>query len=87
MLYPLIPLYIEEAWHYTPSSLKRDDTVHKLGWFKPNSGWYREDLTRDWEILNPLKESVLQILEQARQNEYFLLKRTNNEIHRQLVAG
>jgi len=65
----LIPLYVEEAWHYTPSALKREDSVYKLGWFQPQEEWHQIDLAQDMQMLDPLKESVLKILEEARQKQ------------------
>ena len=70
MLCPLIPLYTEEAWHHTPSFLKKEDAVYKLGWFEPKKEWCRNDLAEEMKLLTPLKESVLKILEEARQNQY-----------------
>ena len=70
MLSPLIPLYMEEAWYYTPSFLKKEDALYKLGWFEPKVEWCRKDLAEDMELLTPLKESVLKILEEARKNQY-----------------
>lgn len=70
MLSPLIPLYVEEAWHYTPSFLKKEDAAYKLGWFEPKFEWSRKDLAEDIELLAPLKESVLKILEEARKKQY-----------------
>ena len=61
---------MEEAWHYIPSSLKQEDAVFKVGWFEPKSEWCRNDLAADMELLNPLKESVLKILEEARKQQY-----------------
>jgi isoleucyl-tRNA synthetase len=69
MIYPLIPLYAEEAWHYTPEFMKPTNAVYKLGWFEPNKEWYRRDLASDTEILHPLKETTLKILEHARQKQ------------------
>jgi len=64
---------VEEAWHYTPSSLKREDAVYKLGWFQPQEEWHQIDLAQDMQILDPLKESVLKILEEARQKQSYTL--------------
>jgi len=69
LLSPLIPLYVEEAWHFTPSFLKREDAAYKLGWFEPPLEWYRDDLANDMQALEPLKETVLKLLEQARQKQ------------------
>jgi isoleucyl-tRNA synthetase len=69
-LSPLIPLYVEEAWHYTPASLKGKDAVYKVGWFKPQEEWHQIDLAQDMQILEPLKECVLKILEEARQKQF-----------------
>jgi hypothetical protein len=63
-------LYVEEAWHYTPQFLKREDAVYKLGWFEPLSHWYRGDLHKEMQTLESLKENGLKILEQARQKQY-----------------
>jgi leucyl-tRNA synthetase len=70
ILSPLIPLYAEEAWHFTPQFLKREDAVYKLGWFEPQTQWYREDLNEEMQTLESLKETGLRILEQARQKQY-----------------
>ena len=70
ILSPLIPLYVEEAWHYTPASLKGKDAVYKVGWFKPQEEWHQIDLAQDMQILEPLKECVLKILEEARQKQF-----------------
>ena len=69
MLSPLIPLYTEEAWHFSPAFLKREDAVYKMGWFAPKDEWCQPELARDMEMLEPLKERVLGILEQARQKQ------------------
>ena len=74
MISPLIPLYAEEAWNYTPAVLKREDAVYKMGWFSPPAEWSREDLASDMANLEPLKEQVLGILEQARQEQYVTFK-------------
>jgi isoleucyl-tRNA synthetase len=70
MISPLIPLYAEEAWDFTPSFLKREDAVYKMGWFKPPQEWCRNDLAANMQILESLKEKVLGILEKARQKQY-----------------
>lgn len=64
---------MEEAWHYTPPFLKKEDAVYKLGWFEPKSEWCRDDLAADMALLAPLKESILKILEEARQNQFMSL--------------
>jgi hypothetical protein len=69
ILSPLIPLYIEEAWHHTPGFVKKEDAAYKLGWFVPSPEWYREDLAHDMRTLEPLKETVLKLLEEARQDQ------------------
>jgi isoleucyl-tRNA synthetase len=88
MLSPLIPLYTEEAWHYTPPFLKKEDAVYKLGWFEPKVEWCREDLAEDMELLAPLKESVLKTLEEARKKQYtsMILKLTFRLIGNSLQA-
>jgi isoleucyl-tRNA synthetase len=70
MLSPLIPLYAEEAWHYTPLALKREDSVYKLGWFQPKPEWNQGQLAADMKLLEPLKESILKLLEDARKDKY-----------------
>ena len=50
--------------------MKREDAAYKLGWFAPPAEWYCEELARDMQALEPLKETVLKILEQARQKQY-----------------
>jgi isoleucyl-tRNA synthetase len=70
MLSPLIPLYTEEAWHYVPSALKKEDAVYKLGWFQPKLGWYQDQLAADMKLLEPLREVVLKLLEDARKDKY-----------------
>lgn len=70
MISPLIPLYAEEAWHYTPAFLKREDAVYKMGWFNPPQKWHRSDLAVDMAVIETLKEKVLHILEQARQQQF-----------------
>jgi len=72
MLSPLIPLSVEEAWVHTPDILKREDAVYKMGWFEPKSEWCNNELVRDMELLSPLKDAVLLLLEQAREKQYFL---------------
>jgi hypothetical protein len=63
-------MYTEEAWHYTPKQLKREDAVYKLGWFEPQGQWYRENLKKDMQVLESLKDNALRILERAREKQY-----------------
>jgi len=46
--------------------------VYKLGWFHPQEEWHQIDLAQDMQILEPLKECVLKILEEARQKQFVL---------------
>lgn len=93
MLSPLIPLYIEEAWHYTPSALKREDAVYKLGWFKPKLEWSQDQLAVDMKLLGPLKEGVLKLLEDARKDKYisrfssFTIRLIGNSLQADLVVS
>jgi isoleucyl-tRNA synthetase len=69
MLWPVIPLYVEEAWSVVPTFMKKSDSCYQMGWFRPDEMWEAEDLARDMQSVEPFKESVLKILEQARQNQ------------------
>jgi len=71
MLYPLIPMTVEEAWVHIPASLKREDAVYKLGWFQPSKQWLRASLAERMALFDTLNESVLQASEQARKQGYF----------------
>jgi len=70
MLYPIIPMTIEEAWIHVPAALKREDAMYKVGWFQPSKEWFRPSLAEEMALFDSLTESVLQGLEQARQQGY-----------------
>ena len=70
MMSPILPLVAEEAWHFVPTFLKKEDAVFKLGWFEPNPEWSRSDLAREVEQLDILKESVFKLLEFGREKKY-----------------
>jgi hypothetical protein len=69
MLSPILPLSVEEAWHFAPAVLKKEDAVFKLGWFEPKPEWSRDDLAIEMEQLDVLKESVFASLEIGREQK------------------
>ena len=67
MLYPIIPITVEEAWNHVPASLKRADAIYKLGWFYPPKEWLRPNFAARMDLFDTLNEDVLKVLERARQ--------------------
>jgi isoleucyl-tRNA synthetase len=75
MLYPIIPMTIEEAWTHVPVTLKREDAMYKVGWFQPSTEWLRTSLGEEMVLFDTLNENVLQGLEKARQQGYVTISR------------